>query len=148
MPPLDLNGRKTSFFEFWPLWLIYLPVFLQWLLLSLRYRSFSLPLIANPAVPLSGMVGVAKSSVFDAAGNEARQWILPWYVYEVSGEALEVQTQKVLAALSNYKLSLPIVGKPEIGCRGVGVKLLKNEEELANYLANIPTGGSLSLIHI
>ena len=143
MPPLDLNGRKTSFFEFWPLWLIYLPVFLQWLLLSLRYRSFSLPLIANPAVPLSGMVGVAKSSVFDAAGNEARQWILPWYVYEVSGEALEVQTQKVLAALSNYKLSLPIVGKPEIGCRGVGVKLLKNEEELANYLANIPTGGSI-----
>ena len=63
---------------------MYFPVALQWLLLSVRYRSLSLPLIANPAIPLSGMVGVAKTEVFDAAGETARQWILPWITYTVS----------------------------------------------------------------
>ena len=62
MPPLNLAGRNTSLFEFWPMWLMYLPVALQWLWLSLFHRSFTLPLIANPAIPLSGMVGVPKSA--------------------------------------------------------------------------------------
>lgn len=143
MPPLDLDGRKTSFFEFWPSWIMYIPVVLQWLVLSVRYRSLSLPLIASPAVPLSGMVGVAKSAVFEAAGSEARTWILPWFVYEVSEAALEHQTEQVLAALTDRDLNLPIVGKPEMGCRGVGVKLLKSQAELSEYLASFPTGGGI-----
>ena len=84
MPPLVLQCRPTSFFEFWPAWAMYFPFALQWLLLPVRYRSLSLPLIANPAIPLSGMVGVAKTEVFDAAGETARQWILPWITYTVS----------------------------------------------------------------
>tara|TARA_S200000501_G_C20179652_1_gene463795 strand:- start:80 stop:271 length:192 start_codon:yes stop_codon:yes gene_type:complete len=45
-------------------------------LLSVRYRSLSLPLISNPAIPLSGVVGAAKTAAFDAAGETLRQWIL------------------------------------------------------------------------
>ena len=143
MPPLDLSGRNTSFFEFWPMWLMYIPVFLLWIALAIRYRSLSLPLIANPAVPLSGMVGVAKSAVFDAAGNEARKWILPWCVYEVTGETMEQQCQAVVELLGANLLGFPIVGKPNIGCRGAGVKLLKNESELDAYLSSFPVGGSV-----
>ncbi|MDG1025615.1 MAG: hypothetical protein P8N94_09890 [Gammaproteobacteria bacterium] len=29
MPALDNSGRSTSFFEFWPMWLIYVPVAIQ-----------------------------------------------------------------------------------------------------------------------
>jgi len=67
---------------------MYIPVVIQWLLLAARYRSLSLPLIANPGIPLSGMVGVSKSAVFDLAGDTARQWILPWILFEVDGRAL------------------------------------------------------------
>jgi|GEM_PF-5207210 hypothetical protein len=74
MPPLDLSRRSTSFFKFLPVCLMYLPVVVQWLLLSIRHRGLALPLIANPAIPLSGMVGVAKSAVFDVAGEDARRW--------------------------------------------------------------------------
>ena len=63
---------------------MYFPFALQWLLLPVRYRSLSLPLIANPAIPLSGMVGVAKTATFDAAGETARQWNLPWITFTVS----------------------------------------------------------------
>ena len=143
MPPLDLSGRTTSYFEFWPMWLMYVPVVIQWLLLSIRYRSLSLPLIASPAVPLSGMVGVAKSAVFDGAGNFARQWILPWLIYAVDDREAEQQADDVISQLSLNQLGLPIVGKPNIGCRGAGVKLLKNKAELTRYISEFPSGGSI-----
>ena len=90
MPPLDTTGRTTSFFEFWPSWLMYFPVLLQWLVLGLRYRSLSLPLIANPAIPLSGMVGV-----------------------------------------------------PNLGCRGAGVKLIADTAALEDYLREFPANGDI-----
>jgi hypothetical protein len=143
MPALDLSGRVTSRFEFWPTWLVYLPVLLQWLLLAIRYRSLSLPLIANPAVPLSGMVGVPKSAVFEAAGEWARQFILPWLVYEVSSDSPTRQVQTVLPQLQGAGISLPVVGKPNVGCRGAGVKLLRDEQALADYLAAYPPGAAI-----
>lgn len=141
MPPLDLSGRSTSFFEFWPIWLVYLPVVVQWILLSVRYRSLSLPLLANPAIPLSGMVGVAKSAVFDVAGETARQWILPWMLYEVSAEDATVQTKAVLQLLDQQGFTLPIVGKPNVGCRGAGVKLLEDSKAVLNYISEFPCLG-------
>ncbi len=143
MPRLDNSGRATSFFEFWPTWLMYVPVCIQWLLLALRYRSMSLPLLANPGIPLSGMVGVSKSAVFDLAGHYARQWILPWTLFEVATESREQQCRLAIEAIEGANLEFPLVGKPDIGCRGVGVRLLHNETELSEYLQNFPTGGCI-----
>ncbi|MFT4812889.1 MAG: hypothetical protein ACI9WR_000186, partial [Paracoccaceae bacterium] len=141
MPPLDLSGRSTSFFEFWPTWLVYMPVVALWIVLSIRYRSLSLPLLANPAIPLSGMVGVAKSAVFDAAGEIARQWILPWVLYEVTVEASSVQNEAVVKLFEQQGFTLPIVGKPNVGCRGAGVKLLEDRAAVSNYISEFPVGG-------
>ncbi|MBT8145835.1 MAG: D-alanine--D-alanine ligase [Gammaproteobacteria bacterium] len=143
MPDIDMSGRATSFFEFWPTWIMYMPVALQWGWLSLRYRSLSLPLIANPAIPLSGMVGVPKSAVFDRAGEQARNWILSWLDYEVTAESAEAQQRTVSQLLSELGLSLPIVGKPNLGCRGVGVKLLQTEAELREYLESFPVDAAI-----
>lgn len=143
MPPLDLGGRATSFFEFWPMWLMYAPVAAQWLLLGARYRSLSLPLIANPAVPLSGMAGAAKTAVFDAAGAVARRWILPWMVHEVTAEPARRQGEAVGRALAARGLSFPLVGKPNIGCRGAGVRLLEDRPALTEYLSAFPPGAEI-----
>jgi len=143
MPDMDISGRHTSFFEFWPTWVMYLPVALHWGLLSLRYRSLSLPLIANPAIPLSGMVGVPKTAVFDRAGEQARNWILPWLEYEVTSEEAETQQSRVKQLLSDVGLGLPIVGKPNLGCRGVGVKLLQTDAELHDYLDTFPVDAAI-----
>ncbi len=143
MPPLEHTGRVTSFFEFWPMWLFYMPVVLQWLILAIRYRSLSLPLIANPAIPLSGMVGVPKSAVFEQAGSQAQQKILPWCVYEVSKESVDQQVAVVRELLAAHELQFPLVGKPNIGCRGAGVKLLHDAPALAQYIARFPLGGQI-----
>lgn len=145
MPALDLGGRAFSFFEFWPTWLMYIPVAAQCLLLGLRYRSMSLPLIANPAVPLSGMVGVPKSAILKLAGETASQSILPWIVFETGGDAPAVQRERAEAAMAAAGLTFPVVGKPDIGCRGAGVKLLRDGAALESCLERFPAGGSLML---
>jgi len=143
MPPLDNSGRATSFFEFWPMWVMYVPVGIQWLLLAIRYRSLSLPLIANPGIPLSGMVGVSKSAVFDLAGEYARQWILPWILFEIDDQSLELHWQRAKDALKSAGLEYPVVGKPNIGCRGVGVRLLADDAGLRDYIDGFPSGGCI-----
>ena len=143
MPPLDLSGRNTSFFEFWPTWLIYLPVVLQWLLLAIRYRSLSLPLIANPSVPLSGMVGVPKSTVFEVAGDEANRWILPWSNYRLQATPLADQVKAIIVQLHRKDIAFPFVAKPNIGCRGAGVKLVENAAQLQDYLRMFPARGEI-----
>ena len=145
MPPLDLSGKATSFFEFWPSWLMYIPVAVQWFFLSIRYRSLTLPLLANPCVPLSGMVGVAKSIVFDNAGDFARQWILPWTVVDIDERDTQDQVDSALADASARGFELPLVAKPNFGCRGVGVKLVESRDQLARYFEQFPRGGQVQL---
>jgi hypothetical protein len=124
---------------------MYLPVAVQWLLLACRYRSLTLPLIANPAIPLSGMVGVAKSHVFSVAGDYARQWILPWFVWTVTGQSSRQQADAIGAEMSNRGFAFPLVAKPDVGCRGAGVKLLTGEDDLLAYLDSFPRDGRIQL---
>ncbi len=124
---------------------MYLPVVALWALLALRHRSLSLPLVANPALPLSGMVGVPKSAVFKLAGDAAAQSILPWIVFEKRAAAPALECERAQAAMAEAGLSFPLVGKPDIGCRGAGVKLLRDAGALESCLAGFPVGGALML---
>ena len=51
MPPLEHRPQITSFFEFWPSQIIYLPVVAQWLGLSLKF-NVNLKAILPPVVPV------------------------------------------------------------------------------------------------
>src|SRR3546814_9346062 len=106
-------------------WLVYTPVALQWLGLSLRHRSLTVPLCANPALPLSGMVGVSKSLPMTLAGDHAQAVIAP-FVRRVRGAGLAPaqEAEAALAQAGAAGLALPLVAKPAIGCRGAGVGLI------------------------
>lgn len=145
MPPLKQHQQVTSFFEFWPSQVIYLPVVAQWLALSLKYRSLSLPLIANPTIPLAGMVGESKSGILALAGEQAKTVIAPWLVRLKTDESVEQQLQAALAALQQAGIQLPIVAKPDQGCRGAGVWKIETEERLADYIRRFPEGHAFIL---
>ena len=119
---------------------MYAPVVAQWLGLAVRYRSLGLPLIANPGIPLSGMVGESKTAVLDLAGDTARQWILPYLTLERGEAPAADESAAALTQLAEAGLSLPVVAKPDMGCRGAGVRLIDRPEQLADYLAAFPTG--------
>ena len=135
--------RSVSFFEFWPGWLMYMPVGLQWVYLSIRHRSLTLPFLANPDLTLSGMVGVPKSELMIQATGLCKKAILPWVAFETDERKLTEQAKEWIKVSAENDINLPFVCKPDIGCRGFGVKLVKNIEQLEGIINSYPTGTSL-----
>jgi hypothetical protein len=140
---LKNKERTVSFFEFWPSWAMYLPVAIQWIGHSIHYRSLTLPFLANPSLTLSGMVGVPKSELMNQAHGECTKHILPWINCTVSTHPAKDQALQFIEAAKQHGINIPMVCKPDIGCRGVGVKLVKNIEQLTAIIESYPAGASL-----
>ncbi|WP_421850228.1 D-alanine--D-alanine ligase [Marinomonas sp.] len=139
MPILQVEEEASiSPYEFMPTWFFYAPVVVQSLLLGLRHGDVCLPLIANPSIKLSGMVGESKTEILDLAGPIAKQWIEPFITLTKNQDDTAIQLENALHAMDAAKLSFPIVAKPDLGCRGVGVKLLKSQAQLLDYIQNFP----------
>lgn len=140
MPPFVHGQPPLSYFEFWPPKLFYIPIVVAWLVLSLRHRSLTLPTIANPLFPYGGLVGEEKSRILDQVDSEGRKWFARHYAWQRGqvGESVTAETARVLQVLTSHGLSLPVVAKPDLGCRGVGVRCIKDEAELQAYLECFP----------
>lgn len=153
MPPLDQAGAPLSFFEFWPMWAFYPPVALYAAWLMLRHRGMLLPTAANPSFPGGGFVGESKAQILDLGVRHAREWVAPFVAIDrpgladqaVAGRTLDDERDAALAALRHAGLALPVVAKPDLGCRGAGVKLLRSAADLRAYLAAFPLGARLIL---
>ena len=132
------DAKTTSFFEFWPTWLMYFPVVFLWLFYAVRYRSVTAPLLANPTIALGGMVGGSKHELMSQAKGRCRQAILPWVYVQVSSEPTLQQAAECIRRAKEQNIHLPFVCKPDTGCRGAGVKLVVTESALAEVIAKYP----------
>jgi hypothetical protein len=125
-----------------PKWMNCIPIILQWLWLSMRHASLTLPSAANPHITCGGMVGEGKQEYFDIMGDLAKSVTARSFcLYMESGISLAV----VLAHMQQQKLHFPIVAKPNLGWCGYGVRRINNEPELARYINEYPKGQSLIL---
>jgi hypothetical protein len=136
-PPAPAISR----FEFLPGWVAYGPIVAHWVALGLWHRDFSLPTAANPRITTGGLCGERKSSILDLAGTLARGWIARTATLTV-GENDVSRAQSVMAS---HGLALPLVVKPDIGCNGTGVRLVRDAAALAAALAAFPRGTTLVL---
>jgi len=148
MPPLDQEGPALSFFEFWPMWAFYPPVMLYAAWLMLRYRGVLLPTVANPSFPGGGFYGESKAEILALAMRHTPEWVAP-FIAVTRPEAASVEPARecaaALAALADAGLGLPVVAKPDLGCRGAGVKLVRTADDLHAYLQAFPRGATLLL---
>jgi hypothetical protein len=142
MPPLDMNGAQVSPFEFWPPLRFYWPVILQWSWHMIRYRSLGgLPAVANPRIYLGGMVNESKLEIFDQLTGPARDLIADYTSFDRTGEAaFDADTVAAMKAIDAAGLAFPLVVKPDIGCRGAGVRKLHGEADLRSYLTAATPG--------
>jgi hypothetical protein len=107
--------------------------------------------VANPSFPGGGFFGESKAEILTLARRCIPQWVAPFIVIErpqfpaADAGALERLTRSALSQLADADLQLPVVAKPDLGCRGAGVKLVRNETELRNYLVAFPAGAKLLL---
>jgi membrane protein DedA with SNARE-associated domain len=127
--------RRTTRWEFWPLWLFQLPVALHWLRLAVRFRHPTLFTAANPGIPAGGFVLESKSAILSALG--AREVVPPFVRIDFTGTP-EERTATATAALAASGFGLPAVGKPDVGERGEGVTVVRTPDELAAWAAHAP----------
>lgn len=143
MPPLG-GGPPLSRFEFWPAWLFYAPVWLWIIALMIRHRGIRLPLVANPGFATGGLVGEEKSVLFGRFTGPERRALPSYAVFERKGSA-DGQYWDVVDQIKTAGLALPLVAKPDIGCRGAGVQPIRTLPELRRYISDFPVGARFIL---
>lgn len=141
LPLFSFKGRRLLFsrwkritrWEFWPSWLIYPPVLANMIYLGFRYRGFTLFTLANPAIPLGGLVGESKKQILDSL--KTRRELLARYELIPAGLDPREKEQIVINFLERQGMSLPVVLKPDAGQRGLGVLVAHNMSEAADYFS-------------
>ncbi len=145
MPPLDRSGPALSHFEFWPQQVFYAPMILYWLWLSLKHGGFMLPTAANTGFAFGGCIGESKQEVLSQAGPHARRHIAPFISFPRGGGDVDQTVRAALRHGAKLGLAFPLVAKPDKGCRGAGVRRVRNENELVRYAAEFPKGERIVL---
>lgn len=128
--------------EFWPPWIFYLPFVPCFLWLSLRYRGPMTFTCANPGIECGGgLMGESKARILRSlllGGPEVARFVAPCMVVPAGGSPKE-RADKALGLLRDHPDlgGFPIILKPDHGCRGYGLKLAGNEEQLRAYFESM-----------
>jgi membrane protein DedA with SNARE-associated domain len=126
--------KRIAYWEFWPLQVFYAPVvlFVGWL--ALRHRSLAVISAVNPGIEASGLIGESKHSIYEMLRRSPAA--VPHLLDHVelrAGDEPSARAERARAFASAR--TFPIVAKPDAGERGKGVRLLKDESELQEFLA-------------
>ncbi len=125
-------GRWTHF-EFWPAWLLNIPVALWMVWLAVRHRGPTVFSAANPGIEDGGIVGESKSAILERL---PQAWVLPWIT--VPPGVLDERCAAVASAMAFRGWRYPMVLKPDVGERGVGVRWAQSDEDVKAYFAREP----------
>lgn len=131
-----LRGKwmRVSHWEYWPLWKFYPPVILYVIWLCLKQRCATWFTATNPGMPMSGLVLESKQQILNALKTAGE--VIP--SFGVISQVLN-PTEK-WAHLENLQhdptLQFPVIFKPDIGERGLGVAIIHSEAEARAYLNN------------
>ena len=122
--------------EFWPAWIFYLPL-VPWVgLLALRYGPMSFT-STNPGIPNGGgVVGESKSQI--ASGFARDIPFLPSARIPAGGTP-DQRAELVRAILQERPDigGLPAIIKPDFAQRGHGVRIVRTDHDIADYLASM-----------
>jgi len=119
---------KLFNWEYWPFHVVYFPVYPYYLFLSLKARSLFFFNTSNPAIRNGGFLMESKKEIYDLIPSE----------YYPSTLFFKTTTppQKIIASIKQQNLKYPLIGKPDIGMKGMMVKKLENENDLVDYASN------------
>jgi hypothetical protein len=116
--------------EYWSFNAVYLWIMPVWIWLAIRARSFFFFSASNPSIEYGGFLMESKKDIYDIIPQE----FYPKTIYFKTG----TDAKTVLQQLQQQAFRYPLIGKPDIGGRGRGVKKLDNEKELLEYAAASP----------
>jgi hypothetical protein len=114
--------------EYWSFIAVYAPIYIIWIGLCLRARSFFFFAASNPSIKNGGFL------------NESKKDIIPLIPAEVQPKTLffsiPADSFQVLQQLQQQDFQFPLIGKPNIGSKGRGVKKFLGPDEVKTYVKN------------
>jgi hypothetical protein len=119
---------KLFNWEYWPFHVVYGPIYLYFIFLCLRARSFFFFNTSNPAIKNGGFMMESKKEIYDLIPEQYYPPTLffshhsPW--------------EDILNKVKERRFRFPMIGKPDIGQKGMSVKKLENETDLVEYAEN------------
>ena len=119
---------KLTNWEYWPFGVVYIPVYFYWFWLCLKARSFFFFNAANPTIRNGGFLMESKKEIYDLLPDGS----YPDTIYCPIGTSFS----QVISAVQDRQFTYPLIAKPDIGLRGMGLSLVANEQELEEYFTN------------
>lgn len=122
---MKLFFHKLTHWEYWPFYVVYIPVYFLWGYYALRARSIFFFNAANPTIKNGGFIMESKKRIYDLIP----QRYYPKTRFITAGTPIDA----VLKTTAEANIAFPLIVKPDIGLRGSAVKKIHNEEELRRY---------------
>lgn len=121
---------RLQSWEHWPFSVVYIPVFIYWLWLSIKARSFFFFSASNPSIESGGMLGESKIDILDLINGD----------YKPATIFVKRDTDKTKLAdrISFAGLNFPVIAKPNAGERGWGVEKISDVNALEAYHKKSP----------
>lgn len=120
--------RKWMCFEFWPAWFFYIPIYFWYVILSIKYRSFFNPFYANPNIFNGGLLGESKWDFLQHLDPKAKSTLNTLKI----NRGTSFDDFLNIIRLNGYEF--PFIVKPDVGQRGFGVRIVRDEFDLTEYL--------------
>lgn len=112
--------------EYWSFNVLYAPLYPYWFWLCFKARAFFYINAANPGIRNGGFLMESKKEIYD---------ILPFGSYPATlFFAAGTNIETVIDKIQKENVSFPLIGKPDIGMRGMSVKKLQSEEDINAYV--------------
>ncbi|OIN57519.1 hypothetical protein BLX24_19965 [Arsenicibacter rosenii] len=121
---------RLTAWEYWPFSIVYIPVFIYWLWLSLRARSFFFFSASNPSIETGGLMGESKWDILKNINPAFLPQTLFVSVADTSAETLEFMVRS--------RFRFPVIAKPDVGERGWRVEKINTADELKDYFLSAP----------
>lgn len=127
---LKLKIHQLFHWEYWPMAVVYYPIFPVWFYLAFKARSLFFFNAANPGIKNGGMAMESKKEIYD---------LLPQQYYPKT--ILVSENRNVENILLNCQLrgiEFPLIAKPDIGMKSFAVDKISSLEDLKNYMSKMP----------
>jgi hypothetical protein len=121
---------KLFNWEYWSFNTVYGPIIPIWLLLCLRARSFFFFSASNPTIMNGGFLMESKNLIYNLIPNQ--------YYPKTLFFTLPAEPFQVSDVVRSNSLRYPLVAKPNVGGKGMGVRKLNCEEDLLVYAGESP----------
>ncbi|MEZ0486364.1 hypothetical protein [Fibrella aquatica] len=129
LPFFRLNSPffiRLRHWEYWPFEVVYAPIVLYWLWLSIKARSLFFFSAANPSIETGGLLGESKIDILDRISDAFK----PKTVFVSAA----THTEALFTRIDELGLTYPLIAKPNVGERGWQVEKLTDWTGVIKYV--------------